>query len=98
MKPIFCCMTLIVLTFSLVGCLPKAPLSPMEEAGIVYSSARDQQAAGEYEAAITDFKQYVVQFPKSQDVDNAQLGIGDTVWRKPCGTIRMALSVRYYTR
>lgn len=80
MKPIFCGITLIVFTLSLVGCLPKAPLSPMEEADIAYSSAIDQQASGEHEAAIAEFKQYIGQFPKSQDADNAQLGIGDSYY------------------
>ncbi|MBI1924182.1 tetratricopeptide repeat protein, partial [Candidatus Poribacteria bacterium] len=56
--------------------------SPMEEADIAYSSALDQQASGEHEAAIAEFKQYIGQFPKSQDADNAQLGIGDIHYAK----------------
>ena len=79
MQPIACYFMLIVLIFNFLGCLSRQ-LSPVEEADLAYNSALDQQASGEHEDAIAEFKQYIGRFPKSQDADNAQLGIGDSYY------------------
>lgn len=62
----------------LAGCLLKAPVSEQEAAEMLYLKATNLQNDDEYHEAATEFKQYVAKYPTSDDVDNAQLQIGNS--------------------
>ena len=63
---------------TLAGCFLKVPVSEQEAAGRLYLKPMNLQNDEEYNEAATEFKQFVAKYPRSDDVDNAQLQIGNS--------------------
>ena len=82
MKPKFKVLSILIL-FTLAACAgPRAPMTPQQEANMLYARASQLHNAESYDEASDHFEEYVRKYPESNNADNAKLQIANGYFQR----------------